>query len=186
MLFSLIVLAWMQVSSEPRVLHVIQHEGGTVEFESPGGLPGGQYLGLSMNGSVSIQVENAANSAERPGSLRGVRTPATAGPVFFVLWGAQLPALSMRTATALAAGESLRITAARASGPQTWFVGAGQGWDVVRPQVVTARVYIDGTTGLTYLLARGEMGDLPCPGLAVLYDVTNELRLIARRATCDV
>jgi len=48
-----------------------------------------------------------------------------------------------------------------------------------------ARVYVDGTTGLTYLLARGEMGDLPCPGLAVLYDVTNELRLIGRRATCD-
>lgn len=177
--------------------------GTQVPFRAPlpAAVPRGQYVGLSMNGSASIQLEDIAGTVSfdtrpqtwvvsgrtvRPGSLRGVAAPASAGPVLFVLWSSQLPALSMRTATALVAGASLRVTAARASGPQTWLVGAEQGWDITRPRVVTARVYVDGTTGLTYLLVSADMGDLPCPGLAVLYDVTNDLRLIGRRATCDV
>ena len=187
LLFPLIVLVWMQAPMEPRVLHVSRREG-IVEFESPvelqASVPTGVYLGLSMNGASSIQVQGIVDV--RPGWLRGVATPASAGPVLFVLWGSELPALSTRTATAVVAGGSLRVVAARAAGPQTWLVGAEQGWDIVRPQVVMARVYVDGTTGLTYLLASGEMGGLPCPGLAVLYDVTTELRLIGRRATCDV
>jgi len=186
--FLLLVLAgWIQAPWEPSVLQVLRHEDGIVEFENPidqqAGRAGGVYLGLSMNGTASIQVQDAAGV--RTGPRRGVATPATAGPVLFVLWGPELPALSARRAAAVVAGGSLRITAARADGPQTWLVGTELGWDLVRPRVVMARVYVDGTTGLTYLLASGEMGDLPCPGLAVLYDVTNELRLIGRRATCD-
>lgn len=166
----------------------------------PAGVPRGPYVGLTMTGSVSIDVQDLGGTVSfetiprvwtvrrrsvRPGWLRGATTPAAAGPVLFVLWSPQIPALSTRTATAVVAGTSLRIIAARAAGPQTYLVGPEQGWDIIRPPVVAARVYIDGTTGLTYLLASGDMGELPCPTLAVLYDVTNELRLIGRKATCD-
>jgi hypothetical protein len=183
-LFLLLVVAWMQAPPELRVLQVSKHEDGIVEFERPPAASSGPYLGLSMNGSVTIEVQDQPGGS-RPGPLRGRATPVTSAPVLFVLSSPQLPALSMRNATAVAAGVSLRVVAARAAGAQTYLVGPGQGRDIVRPRAVAARVYVDGTTGLTYLLVSGTLGDLPCPSLAVLYDVTGELRLLARRASCD-
>lgn len=172
-------LAAAQSPEQPLVLDVLRHSD-MIEFESPADAPSGPYLGLAIGGIASVEVRSVQGDR-----LIGAAAPAAAGEVLFVLWSAPLPGLVMRTATAVVAGASLRVAVPRATRSQISLLGPELGWDIVRPAKVAARFFVDGTTGLTYLLISAEGGSPPCTRLALLYDVSTEFRLVGRRDSCD-
>jgi hypothetical protein len=171
-------LAAAQAPEQPLVLGVLRH-ADIIEFERPAEPSLGLYLGLSLDGIASVEVR-----ALQDDRLVGTASPASVGEVLFVIWSAPLPGFVMRTATAVVAGSSLRVAVPRATGSQISLIGPEQGWDIAAPAKVAARVFVDGTTGLTYLLVSAEGGTSPCARLALLYDVSAELRLVGRSDSC--
>ena len=170
-------LAAAQAFEEPVVLEVLRH-GDAIEFERPVSAASGPYLGLATGGVASIEVRSVQEDR-----ILGTAVPESVGEVLFVLASDPLPGLVMRRATAVVAGSSLRVAVPRATGSQISMLGPEQGWDIVQPAAVAARFFVDGATGLTYLLVSAAGSSPRCPTLALLYDVSAGIHLVGRHCS---